>query len=83
MPSIITHGAQLDALIDTKDGAVTSRGLHHKNMLWVFTSLWHAAGSKECGSIIIHVPDTVLFIGGAPTKWLGTNNEGNQHYTTM
>jgi hypothetical protein len=50
-----------------------------KSVDWVFNSLWYAVGKERGGgggSIIINIPDTVLFIGGEPSKWLGTNSSG-------
>ena len=42
---------------------------------WIFKALY-SISSRRQSSIILAIPDTVLFVQGAPTKWLGTIADG-------
>lgn len=57
--------------------ATSSIGVEEvKDLQWILSSLWLAVGSKETGGVLINLPDTALFLGGEPSKWIGTNEDG-------
>ena len=72
-------------------GSETEPGrIENRQWPWVFRALWSAApkGSiSPCesntifdtsrSSCHVRVPDTILFEGGEPRKWIGTSPEGN------
>ena len=45
-----------------------------KHWSWLFSTLW--TGLRRSPRLHLSVPETVLFEDGAPTKWLGTDEDG-------
>ena len=42
---------------------------------WIFKALYSISRLRQ-SSILLSIPDTVLFVGGAPVKWVGTVADG-------
>ena len=59
---------------------VVPEGEEKKGIQWMLSSLWLAIGSRGVHhkAIYMNVPDTVLFLGGHPSKWLSTDENGEE-----
>lgn len=60
---------------EDSDPTITSGSSQPRKWDWIFRAL-HSVSGRRQNSITMSIPDTVLFTGGQPTKWLTTLADG-------